>query len=348
MIYTKTLTIPSFAEYSEPKPHRWLYGPLVPSSFFWPDLSLSTAHRLLPRMGRKREERAVVNKTGFIVPFCLFFVTGCVMSDNSETDLDKPAVTTPGASSEDVSASPPVIAESATAPKTVRPLNRDEIRELQIRLKEMGFDPGPADGVPGARTRAALVRLQTSCAAWKSTRNSSAEEQAGVLEHKLPVAKKDIQVSQARLRSAGFDSGPIDGILGARTKTVLMAVQDTCPKVNDFADNLLSPVSVSLNQKSAPLSYAGDSSNQQSTRPPTGIGAIGIGAIKQISAPVTAQSQEEIRILQLRLRDAGFDPGPFDGVMGPKTRSALQQYEATQRGKKTKISLTTGDAMRQY
>ena len=343
MIYTKTLTIPSFAEYYEPKPHRWLYGPLVPASFFWPDLSLSTAHRLLPRMGRKREERAVVNKTGFIVPFCLFFVTGCVMSDNSETDLDKPAVTTPGASSENVLASPPVIAESATAPKTVRPLNRDEIRELQIRLKEMGFDPGPADGVPGARTRAALVRLQTSCAAWKSTRNSSAEEQAGVLEHKLPVAKKDIQVSQARLRSAGFDSGPIDGILGARTKTVLMAVQDTCPKVNDFADNLLSPVSVSLNQKSAPLSYAGDSSNQQSNRPPTGI-----GAIKQISAPVTAQSQEEIRILQLRLRDAGFDPGPFDGVMGPKTRLALQQYEATQRGKKTKISLTTGDAMRQY
>ena len=284
-----------------------------------------------------------MNKTGFIVPFCLFFVTGCVMSDNSETDLDKPAVTTPVASSENVSASPPVIAESATPDKTVRPLNRDEIRELQIRLKEMGFDPGPADGVPGARTRAALVRLQTSCVAWKSTGDSSAEGQAGALQHKLPLARKDIQVSQARLRSAGFDSGPIDGILGARTKTVLMAVQDTCPKVNDFADNLLSPIAVSEKQKSAPSSYAGDSNNRQSTRPLTGI-----GATKQISAPVTAQPQEEVRILQLRLRDAGFDPGPFDGVMGPKTRSALRQYEASQRGKKTKIILTTGDATRQY
>jgi peptidoglycan hydrolase-like protein with peptidoglycan-binding domain len=50
----------------------------------------------------------------------------------------------------------------------------------------------------------------------------------------------------------------------------------------------------------------------------------------------------------LRLRDAGFDPGPFDGIMGQKTRSALQQYEASQRGKKTKISLTREDAASDY
>ena len=94
---------------------------------------------------------------------------------------------------------------------------------------------------------------------------------------------------------------------------------------------------------SAALMDASRSNTQQSLRP-----SPSAGAPKQTSTPVAAQTNEEIRILQLRLRDAGFDPGPFDGIMGQKTRSALQQYEASQRGKKTKISLTTEDAASHY
>jgi peptidoglycan hydrolase-like protein with peptidoglycan-binding domain len=37
-------------------------------------------------------------------------------------------------------------------------------------------------------------------------------------------------------------------------------------------------------------------------------------------------SREEIRLLQLKLKAAGFDPGPADGMLGPKTNSALEQY----------------------
>ena len=67
-----------------------------------------------------------------------------------------------------------------------------------------------------------------------------------------------------------------------------------------------------------------------------------------VAASTHSRSQEDIRILQLRLRDAGFDPGPFDGVMGPKTRSALERYEANQRGRKIKASLTTTNIRGQY
>jgi peptidoglycan hydrolase-like protein with peptidoglycan-binding domain len=42
-------------------------------------------------------------------------------------------------------------------------------------------------------------------------------------------------------------------------------------------------------------------------------------------------SREEIRLLQTQLKAAGFDPGPFDGRLGPKTQSALQQYRTFQR-----------------
>ncbi|MGH7795309.1 MAG: peptidoglycan-binding domain-containing protein [Candidatus Binatia bacterium] len=67
-----------------------------------------------------------------------------------------------------------------------------------------------------------------------------------------------------------------------------------------------------------------------------------------VPATMSSRSPEDIRILQLRLRDAGFDPGPFDGVMGPKTRLALERYEASQRGGKIKTSLTTRSIGGQY
>ena len=283
-----------------------------------------------------------MNKTVLIVVFCLVVITGCVMSDNSETNPDKAAIAMPVDPAENSPASASTYSEPTVPATRARTFSQEDIRQLQIRLKEVGFDAGPADGVPGAKTRAAFDRLQTSCAAWKSMSNSSAQRTTGNLDVKFPPSRKDIELVQKTLRTAGFDSGPVDGILGVQTKTVLMAVQNTCPKVKDLADSFSASISASEKQRSTATVFGSGSSNQQSTR------SSNSGAPKQILTPVAVQTNEEIRILQLRLRDAGFDPGPFDGIMGTKTRSALQQYEASQRGKKTKISLTTGDAASHY
>ena len=81
------------------------------------------------------------------------------------------------------------------------------------------------------------------------------------------------------------------------------------------------------------------SARAQISKPQAAAGAPRMDAGKP--ATVAAQPQEDIRIMQLRLRDAGFDPGPFDGVMGAKTKLALQQYEAAQRSGKIKVSAAT-------
>src|SRR5207342_1052623 len=47
---------------------------------------------------------------------------------------------------------------------------------------------------------------------------------------------------------------------------------------------------------------------------------------KMNAAADKSPSREEIRFLQAQLKSAGFDPGPFDGMLGPKTNSAIQQY----------------------
>jgi len=40
------------------------------------------------------------------------------------------------------------------------PLQRDEMREVQARLRSFGFNPGPVDGAPGAMTDGAVMRYQ--------------------------------------------------------------------------------------------------------------------------------------------------------------------------------------------
>lgn len=46
------------------------------------------------------------------------------------------------------------------------------------------------------------------------------------------------------------------------------------------------------------------------------------------SSVVTAQGDWQVRQAQERLQAAGFDPGPMDGALGARTKTALRQYQA--------------------
>jgi peptidoglycan hydrolase-like protein with peptidoglycan-binding domain len=41
--------------------------------------------------------------------------------------------------------------------------------------------------------------------------------------------------------------------------------------------------------------------------------------------------QPLVREAQRALRDLGYDPGPIDGLFGPKTRTALVKYQTRER-----------------
>lgn len=40
-----------------------------------------------------------------------------------------------------------------------------------------------------------------------------------------------------------------------------------------------------------------------------------------------AMDQEQIREAQQQLKEAGFDPGPIDGIFGERTKSALREFQ---------------------
>lgn len=47
-----------------------------------------------------------------------------------------------------------------------------------------------------------------------------------------------------------------------------------------------------------------------------------------VSASVAARAQsQDVREAQERLATFGYDPGPADGIIGPKTRSALRSFQ---------------------
>jgi peptidoglycan hydrolase-like protein with peptidoglycan-binding domain len=222
-----------------------------------------------------------------------------------------------------------------------RVLTRDEVRQLQLRLKNAGFDPGPVDGVAGTRTKAAFNGYYAGCAQVKPLLSDFDDAGAPATSENAvskPLDHHRTQAIQNQLRAAGFDPGPADGIFGAKTKRTLAQVKSNCRTINELAAALNESVAGADN-KSVVGQAARPSDGFTTVHSSTTLARVSVTPRAPTAAPVGGA--EEVRILQLRLRDAGFDPGPFDGVMGPKTRSALQQYEASQRSKKVKASLTT-------
>ena len=60
-----------------------------------------------------------------------------------------------------------------------------------------------------------------------------------------------------------------------------------------------------------------------------GVGGSGAGAQmeQQERRGHIGSQQADVRQVQERLKDAGFNPGPVDGQFGPQTREALKEYQ---------------------
>ena len=276
-----------------------------------------------------------MNKFNLLIAGWLFVASGCALLESSPNETETSAVE-PTAEAQNL-----LVPASIEAPKIAtapaRSLTADDVRRIQMRLKEAGFDPGPADGVAGARTKITFNRYQAGCAKTKTLIDDF--DDAGA-PSKNTLSRQDNQMIQVQLRRAGFDPGPADGIFGAKTRKTIVHLKTNCPVFNEFAALLSDQSAIEQKRASDQASAAAASIKARAVSAPA------TGEI--LNQPVAARGQEEIRVLQLRLRDAGFDPGPFDGVMGPKTIAALQQYEASDRGKKSRVSLKTTSIRGQY
>ncbi|HXV79376.1 MAG TPA: peptidoglycan-binding domain-containing protein [Candidatus Binatia bacterium] len=284
-----------------------------------------------------------MTRLGLILPLFFLVASGCSLCDCQKVATETPATSVPVVKSEPAP-SVEIVESKVVEPPTVttRALTHDDVRGLQRRLHDIGFNPGPVDGIVGPRTKATYVRLHTACTEvsplLENLNLSAAEGQSSVgkpAPDEIPNREETKKV-QFQLRHAGFNPGPVDGIFGNRTQSALRQFQSGCLMAKEFEsmldDSLLAVVTETADAQ-APKALTSSSRSDA---------ADGAGRATVVQP---ARAREKIRILQLRLRDAGFDPGPFDGIMGPKTKSALAQYEASQRSQQIKPSLTTSGVM---
>lgn len=272
-----------------------------------------------------------MGKSGLFIPLAFAIASGCALNDGTENEWT--SLTSMNSAVEPTAASAVV----ATVPTValvapVKKFSPDDIRRMQVRLREVGFDPGPIDGSAGAKTKAALARLHAGCGQIPALLEALHDPAAAAPTLKKFIARQDILDLQNQLRAAGFNPGPADGVMGFKTKSVVSHLHYGCQNVGDFVAQFDAPNGVT--SKSIAAMPERPSATQIIPAQSRG------EAAKQLAASTTVRPQEEIRILQLRLRDAGYDPGPFDGVMGPKTKLALHQLQAKERAGKNKNALT--------
>jgi hypothetical protein len=119
--------------------------------------------------------------------------------------------------------------EEVTAPLVLR---------AQEELRDLGYNPGPLDGILGPGTRQALRDYQrdynlpvTGTLNAQTRQKLLGDERASAPESRRQpltsigrqMTEGEIQVAEQNLKELGFDPGPVDGVFTAETEAALRA-----------------------------------------------------------------------------------------------------------------------------
>ena len=121
--------------------------------------------------------------------------------------------------------------EAMAEPVLKKGSNDPAVRDLQEALKALGYDPGPVDGVFGAKTESAVKKFQEAReipadgivgrVTWINI--DEADQSHPVLKNGstgLPVRRL-----QSRMSAVGFNTGGVDGRFGAMTEAAVKKLQ---------------------------------------------------------------------------------------------------------------------------
>jgi len=222
-----------------------------------------------------------------------------------------------------VASTPVEIASDRTSPGTIpgnTTVSKEELRMLQARLKAAGFYVGPVDGILGPKTKSGLLRLQAACTNLKDLLEPSSMGAPATRLDTINSSSKseETRLIQVRLKDTGFEPGPIDGVMGAKTRAAFLRFEAGCTMLNNLPPNFEKELQIAGRR---PVLTSDEKIH------PVVAKSTKIDSDKMSNSETQLSSTEKIRQEQLRLKDAGFDPGPIDGILGPKTKAAMQRYQ---------------------
>jgi peptidoglycan hydrolase-like protein with peptidoglycan-binding domain len=202
-----------------------------------------------------------------------------------------------------------------------------DVRAVQLLLTYHGFNPGPIDGAPGKRTRAAIAAFTARHKL--SAISANHRELLAALRELLPTvpneqlsvspstpesvpAASDLRLVQSTLAFLRFDPGTVDGKPGPRTRSAIRDFQGSCGAM--------------------------------------ATGEVDAGLVASLKAETRRAFGHnriaDIRLVQQLLRARGFDPGGIDGLAGPRTKAAIAAFQQAQGTPSTdEVDVTLLDAL---
>ena len=247
-----------------------------------------------------------------------------------------PAYTAAPATSVPVVTPVPTVGPSPT-PKSIQRgfTDSDEVREIQRRLKELGYYSGPADGDFGPATEKAVISFQKAnklnadgkvgektLAMLNGSKAVSAKgsESSGKTVKPTATPKvtkntylesgksgKQVKTMQKRLIELGWLSGSASGTYDSATEAAVIAFQK---KAKLWADGKAGP-------KTLEVLYS--SKAPKSSKP---VSAAGSGDTLEVGS-----KGSEVKKLQKRLKDLGYLTGTADGSFGAATEAAVIAFQ---------------------
>ena len=183
-------------------------------------------------------------------------------------------------------------AEKARVSSTLSGLSRDQIKDVQRELATRGLYQGTIDGVPGAKTEAALKNFQT--------------------QQGLAVGSIDAKTRDALGLEWNIESGraqPSKVSTSTSTAQPMTSTEQQRMRGSDAQPAQKQPVRGTEVDSTSPRQPAQASQGAMSS-----------------GTELSALSEDQRKRMQQVLKDEGFYQGEVDGVVGAQTRAALQRY----------------------
>lgn len=116
-----------------------------------------------------------------------------------------------------------------------------------------------------------------------------------------------VRAVQRELAVRGFDVGPVDGVLSARTRAAISSYQKAhnLPVTGTATDELLRQI------------LLGDSTRRSGST----------GSLTGKVSRAKAANPSSVKAIQQVLADLGYSPGPVDGEMGDATARAISAFQ---------------------
>jgi peptidoglycan hydrolase-like protein with peptidoglycan-binding domain len=168
-----------------------------------------------------------------------------------------------------------------------RALNRTEVMDLQWNLAVHGYDPGPADGVAGPRTRAAIEQYQ--------------------IDAQLPV---DGRASSALLDHLQYTDPPVRNTRVADVPSQYPAGNSGTPEYEELP----------------PIQDDNDNSDTAGVYAPPGSDAYP-GATPAITPEIVKLHGVYVETIERELQARGYPVGPVDGYLDRETQQAITRYQ---------------------